>query len=100
MLSRKPAQIAQLNLFIISLLYLRFACQAARSWASRSAEIPARNLACLSAGCCLNHSRVAVAVSLTGRKVSPLLRAFLFPKLLNPVSGPCGATQTVMLYQG
>src|SRR2546423_1885522 len=95
----KPSQMGQLIFLILfPFAHLCFACQAANSCASRSALIPARNFACLAAGCCLNHSRAAVAVSLTGRKVSPLLRAFLLARLLKPVSGPCGATQTGMSY--
>jgi len=69
-----------------------FACQAASTAASRSTEIPERSFACLSAGCFLNHSSVACAVSLTGRHVNPLLRAFFTLICEKPVSPPRGDT--------
>src|SRR5258706_3359168 len=77
-------------------LYFLLACQAARTSTSRSGLIPARNFACLSAGCFLNQSRVACVVSGTDRKVSPLSSALLMLILEKPASSPRGGTQTGM----
>ena len=52
-------------------------CQAANTSASRCALNPARIFICRSGVCFLNHSRVALAVSESGRKVRPLLTALL-----------------------
>src|SRR3954470_18590892 len=80
--------------------HLFFAFHTPRICASLSAEIPARSRACLAAGCFRNHSKVAAAVSATGRNVIPFASAFLLLRLLNPPSSPFGATHTGMSCQG
>src|SRR5258708_6038960 len=92
-LGRKRASLAGYFFFCL-------ACQALSISASRSAEIPARRWVCLSAGCSLNHSSVACAVSPTDRKVSPSLTALLLLSWVNPISGPRGADHTGMSYHG
>src|SRR6476660_2093292 len=81
-------------------IHFPFACHAARISFSRAAVMPERRLACRWAGCFLNHSRVAAAVSLTGRNVIPFATALLLLRLLKPPSGPFGATHTGMSYHG
>src|SRR5882672_1336109 len=81
-------------------LYFLLACQAASTSTSRSGLIPARNFACLSAGCALNQSRVACVVSGTDRNVSPLLNDLAMLILENPAESPFGGTQTGMSPHG
>jgi hypothetical protein len=57
--------------------YFLLACQAANTSASRVGFNPARIFNCLEVGCFLNQSKVALVVSASGRKVSPLLTALL-----------------------
>src|SRR5205085_6937950 len=52
--------------------------------------------ACLSAGCFLNHSRVATVVSPIDRKVSPLLIAFWVLIWEKPIESPRGGTHVGM----
>src|SRR5207253_2746153 len=85
---------------LIQLFYFLSACQAANNSFSRSGVMPALNLACLSAGCFLNQSSVARAVSDTGLNVNPLSSARLMLIKANPAESPTGGTHTGISDQG
>src|SRR5262249_61247970 len=57
---------------------------AASNSRSRADDKPAFSFACRSGGCCLNQSRVSVAVIARGRKVSPAATALRMLRSANP----------------
>src|SRR4029079_2463480 len=79
------------------------ACQAARTSASRAAEIPetapAANLSRSSWGRVLFQSSVSLMVTARGRKVSPLATARSMFRLLKPAVSPSGGTTIGMSRQ-